>query len=192
MQTQVEDLYGTIVGEGSTLGNLLAKIPGLRGYMERSRRREADQLLRDTISARLEQIRLQLSGVHQELGRNISQGIIFAEDLGRADNLLMGLIGKIKDAPQGYAGFFDAVKVKEEDLAQIYAFDEQMLNTTDQIGADVAALEKATYDSGDIGAALRELTADLRLGNETFSARQEVLSGVRDGESVESSESLKE
>jgi hypothetical protein len=179
MDKQVEDLYGMIVEEGSTLGNLLAKIPGLKGYMERSRRREADQLLRETISARLDQARLQLSGVHQELGRNISQGIMFAEDLGRADNLLMGLSGKIKDAPQGYAGFFDAVKVEAEDLARIYAFDEQMLNTTDQIAADTAALEKATYDGGDVGSALRELTNDLRLGNELFSSRQEVLSGIQ-------------
>jgi hypothetical protein len=186
MNKQVEDLYEMIVGEGSTLGNLLAKIPGLRGYMERSRRREADQLLRETISARLEQVRLQLSGVHQELGRNISQGIRFAESLGRADNLLMGLIGKIKDAPQGYAGFFDAVKVEAEDLARIYAFDEQMLNTADQIAADVSALEKATYDGGDIGAALQELTSDLRLGNETFNARQEILSGVGETEEVTS------
>jgi hypothetical protein len=179
MDKQVEDLYGMIVEEGSTLGNLLAKVPGLRGYMERSRRREADQLLRETISDRLDQVRLQLSGVHQELGRNISQGIVFAEDLGRADILLMGLIGKIKDAPQGYAGFFDAVKVDTEDLARIYAFDEQMLNTADQIAVDVAALEKAVYDGGDIRSALRGLTADLRLGHETFGGRQEVLSGIR-------------
>jgi hypothetical protein len=136
-------------------------------------------LLRDTISARLDQVRLQLSGVHQELGRNISQGIVFAEDLGRADILLMGLIGKIKDAPQGYAGFFDAVKVDTEDLARVYAFDEQMLNTTDQIAADVAALEKAVYDGGDIRSALQELTADLRLGHETFGGRQEVLAGIQ-------------
>ena len=85
----------------------------------RIHRREADQLLRETLSDRLEESRLQLSSVHQELSGDIVKAIDFAESLGRADTRLMGLIGKIKDAPQGYAGFFDAVKIKEDDWVGI-------------------------------------------------------------------------
>ena len=178
MKKDIGDLYETIVGESTSLGDLLSKIPGLSGYMERGRRREADQILRETIAGRLEQVRLQLSGVHRELSRDIVLAMNYAEDLGRADSQLMGLIGKIKDAPQGYAGFFDAIKVKEEDLARLYAFDEQMLNSVDQIAADSSALEKAVGDKGDIDGALRELTDDLRYANETFNGRNEVLSGI--------------
>ena len=156
------DMYDKIEEESSGLGNLLAKIPGFSGYMERSRRREADQLLRETLSARLEESRLQLSSVHQELGRDIIKAIDFAEPLGRADTRLMGLIGKIRDAPQGYAGFFDAVKVKEDDLAEIYAFDESMLAYCDQVSVDVSALEQATADDEDVGGAIRILDGTLR------------------------------
>jgi len=174
----VPDMFDKIEEESSGLGKLLAKIPGFGGYMERSRRREADQILRETIAARLEESRLQLSTVHQELGRDIIKAIDFAEPLGRADTRLMGLIGKVKDAPQGYAGFFDAVKVKEDDLAEIYSFDESMLAYSDQVAVDIAALEEATTDDEDIGGAIRTLDQTLREANTAFGQRQELLSGI--------------
>jgi hypothetical protein len=105
MKSQVSDLYGKIQGESTGLGKLLEKIPGLDGYLEKGRRREADQLLRDTISARLEQARMDLGNVQAELGRDIVKAMDHAEPLGRVDTGLRGLAGKIKDAPQGYAGF---------------------------------------------------------------------------------------
>lgn len=178
MKEQVFDLYEKIKGESTGLGNLLSKIPGLDGYMERGRRREADQILRQTIASRLEEIRLELSRVHRELSRDIVNAIYHAEPLGRADTALMGLIGKINDAPQGYAGFFDAIKVKEDDLARVYAFDESMLNHVDQIDASVAALEKASRENGDVEAAIRVLDQALQAANSTFNSRNEVLMGV--------------
>lgn len=179
MKEQVSDIYEKIAGEEATsLGKLLSKIPGLSGYMERGRRRDADQILRDTITKRLEEVRLRLSNVHHELSRNIGLAMQYAEDLGRADNRLMGLIGKIKDAPQGYAGFFDAIKVKEEDLARLYVFDEQMLNNVDQLSNDVDVLNGAVAQGANIGEALRQLNTDLASANEIFNSRSEVLMGI--------------
>lgn len=176
--SSVPDMYQTIEDESTILGRLASKIPGFSGYMERSRRREADQMLRDTIAARLEQTRLQLSNVHQELSRDIIKAIDHAEPLGRADSRLMGLIGKIKDAPQGYSGFFDAVKVKEQDLARLYKFDEQMLAYAEEIAADVNALQQALNEDGDIQPKVRDLDASIQEANNAFSARHEILTGV--------------
>lgn len=178
MKEIVSDLYDKIQGESSGLGNLLSKIPGIDGYMERSRRRKADQILRTTIAARLEEIRLKFSTVHQELSRDILMAIDHAEPLGRVDTRFNALIGKIKDAPVGYAGFFDAVKVKEEDLARIYAFDNAMLNHVEQIEASTAVLNKAASDGGDVGAAIRELDGALQAANTSFNSRDEVIQGI--------------
>lgn len=178
MKGQVSDLYDKIQGESSGLGKLLEKIPGLSGYMEKGRRREADQMLRETISARLEQSRIQLGSIQAELSRDIVKAMDHAEALGRADTGLRGLAGKIKDAPQGYAGFFDAVKVKEDDLARIYAFDENMLNAADQIQADIDALAKAVRDNGDIGSAIRVLDGTVQEANRTWASRDEVILGI--------------
>jgi hypothetical protein len=177
-ESPIPDMYDKIEGESSFLGDLASKIPGFDGYMERSRRREADQLIRSTIASRLEESRLQLSSVHQELGRDIVRAVDYAEALGRADTKLMGLIGKIKDAPEGYAGFFDAVKVQEDDLARVYAFDESMMAYADQIEADINALEKAVREEGDLDERIRVLDSTLREANSAFNSRQEVLSGI--------------
>jgi hypothetical protein len=177
-KTSVPDMHDKIEGESTELGDLASLIPGFSGYLERSRRREADQILRETISSRLEQSRLKFSNVQQDVSNDIQKAIEYAEALGRADTRLMGLIGKVKDAPQGYAGFFDAVKVKEDDLARIYAFDESMLGYCDEIDADVDALEKAMLDEGDIATGIRDLDTTLREAIGAFSSRQELLSGV--------------
>jgi hypothetical protein len=170
LKNDVGDLYSQIAGEESTaLGDLLAKIPGLSGYMERGRRREADSILRDTIVGRLEQVRLQLSDVHHA---------DYAEELGRAETRLMSLMGKIKDAPVGYAGYFDAIKVKEEDLARIYAFDNEMLVHVDQIMADVDTLQSAVNRGAQIEAAIAQLNKDVALANDTFTGRTEVMRGI--------------
>ncbi len=178
-KNNVGDLYAQIAGEESTaLGDLLAKIPGLAGYMERGRRREADQILRETIVGRLELLRLRLSDVHYTLSRDIIMAMEYAEALGRAETRLMGLMGKIKDAPQGYAGFFDAIKVKEEDLARLYLFDSEMLGFVDQLAVDIDTLETAVSQGAQIDGAISQLTGDLALANETFAARTEVMRGI--------------
>ena len=178
MKGQISDLYDQMTGEQSGLEKLLNKIPGLSGYMEKGRRREADELLRRTISGRLEEARLQLGAVSEELGRDIILAITHAEPLGKIDTRLMGLIGKINDAPQGYAGFFDSVKVKEDDLVRIYVFDESMMNHADDIAAGVAALEKAVQDSSEVEGAIRHLDDLVREANTQFSSRDEVIKGI--------------
>jgi hypothetical protein len=73
MKGQISDLYDQISGGQSGLEQLLSKIPGLSGYMEKGRRREADELLRQTVASRLEEARLQLGAVSAELGRELSK-----------------------------------------------------------------------------------------------------------------------
>lgn len=176
--SSVGDMYEKIEDESTLLGRLARKVPGFGGYVERSRRRQADQLLRDTVAARLEQTRLRLSNVHQDLSRDIDKAIDYAETLGRADSRLMGLIGKIKDAPQGYSGFFDAVKIDEDDLARLYTFDERMVSHAEEIAANVTALQEAVAQDGDIDGKIRQLDASIQDANHAFSARQEILSGA--------------
>lgn len=179
MSDDVQDMYEQVTDERRLLGKLMNLIPGFRGYMEKKARREADQLLRETISARLEQSRLDLASVQHTLSRDIVTGIQYAEAIGRADNQLMGLVGKIKDAPQGYAGFFDAIKVDEDDLARIYAFDNEMLDHAIQISADIATLNKAVNDGAYIDAAIITLNENLQAANRAFDGRQEIISQVR-------------
>jgi hypothetical protein len=46
----MSDLFERITSQQDVIKKLFAKIPGFKGYVERVDRRNADQLLRDTIS----------------------------------------------------------------------------------------------------------------------------------------------
>lgn len=172
------DLFDKITDESTFLGKVASKIPGFSGYVERSRRREADQLLRETIAKQLEQARVRLSGVHQELSRDIIKAMDHAEPLGEVDTRLMGLANKIKDAPQGYAGFFDAIKVEAEDLARLYEFDATMMDYVDRVEEGVDALEQAVTDDADIAGSIRQLNKVAVEANQAFGSRDEVMKGI--------------
>lgn len=172
------DMYDKVQEDTNWLEGLMRKIPGFKGYLEMRDRREADQLVRETIAARLEEVRLQFSQAHEELSRDIIKAIDYAEPLGRIDNRLMGLIGKIKDAPEGYSGFFDAVKVNAEELEAIYQFDSNMMLHADAIATSVDALLKSIRDDGDIHASIRTLDETLQTANNTFASRQDIMSGT--------------
>ncbi len=173
------DMFDKISDESTFLGRLASKIPGFSGYIERSRRREADQLLREGISARLDAVRLELGNIQARLSRDIVLAIDFAEPLGQLDTKIMGLSGKVKDAPVGYAGFFDAVKVDEDDLANLYAFDESLLGYVDAMAAHTETLAAATR-GGNFGAALDEFDEVASQAVHTFNARQGLLAGYNE------------
>lgn len=178
--SSMKDAFDRVTEDKGFLGNILDKIPGFSGYRERGSRRDADQLLRSSISDRLKAVRLELANVQQELSSDIIKAIDFAEPIGAIDTRLQGLIGKVKDAPVGYAGLFDAVKVKEEDLARVYEFDAGMLVYCDELAAEVAALGTSVREDGDVKAAVRALGDTVQQATHTFNARQEVLSGLNE------------
>ncbi|MEM7803222.1 MAG: hypothetical protein AAF633_28790, partial [Chloroflexota bacterium] len=95
--------------------------------------------------------------------------------LGRVDNRLMGLISKIKDAPQGYSSFFNAVKVDSDVLDQLYNFDFSMIAHAEEIKTQVDGLKSAVDLDADIQAAIRSLDQAILAANDTFISRNEIL-----------------
>ncbi len=177
-ETLGPDAHDNIQEDLNWLEALARKIPGFKGYLNKRDRREADQMLRETLAGRFNEVRLQFGRIQETLSADIIKAIDFSEPFGRVDNRLMGLIGKIKDAPQGYAGFFDATKVDEERLNELYQFDRQMMAHGEQIALDVQALAAAVDDDGDINAALRALDKAVRAANDAFAARNDLMKGM--------------
>ena len=176
--SSVGDMFDKITDEQTFLGKIASKIPGFSGYREREQRRDADQLLRSAIARDIDALRLSLGNVQQDLNRDILKSIEHADSLGTVDTRLMGLAKKLRAAPVGYAGLFDPVKIKEEDLAQIYNFDNSMINYVAAAEKQISALEAAVTEDGDIAGSVRALDITLRDANEAFNQRQDLLSGT--------------
>ncbi len=164
--------------EKGAFARLLDRIPGIRGYVAKNERREADEALRAAIGRKLEAARLQLSNVHQQLAQNIVLAMEYAERLGRVDTNLRGLAGKIVDAPAGYTGFLARHTIDEADLEYIYAFDAQFFDYAETITERITSLEEIVNAGGDIGGAITDLNAAVQQVASAFAERQEILAGM--------------
>lgn len=160
------------------LERLMRKIPGFSGYLDKKERRESDRELREALASKLDEVRLALGGISETLSADIVLAIDHAEPLGRVDNRLMGLIGKIKDAPSGYSSFFDANQINESDLDRVYIFDGAMLAYVDEANDQVKALLQAVDERTHIAATIRELDSVLKDANSEFASRNEIIKGM--------------
>lgn len=167
------DLRETVESALGGLESLIKKIPGYKGYKDKELRREADKLLRGQIADQLDDQRRRLVALQN---RAISQAQIeYLDDLERAAIKLQLLIDRVKTASYGYAGLFDALKVKEEQLDMLYEFDARMLASVNVIAADVDQVESAIAAREGVNEAIAELTDTAEQANRTFGHRHEAI-----------------
>ncbi|MGA2111482.1 MAG: hypothetical protein ABSG98_04950 [Anaerolineales bacterium] len=161
-------------GRGS-LEKIAAAIPGFSGYMERATRRDADRLLRQTVAAGFEQQWSRVSEIQRQLAA--SKLIELVGSLEAAALKLRILTDRIRTASYGYAGFFDIIKINEAQLAQLYQFDNSLLDLVKQVTAAVDNVESSVGSDG-LPAAIRNLTGLAQTGVDTFAGRSEVLTSA--------------
>ena len=135
----MDDLFDRVTSEQDIFKKLLSKIPGFKGYIERTNRRSSDKLLRDLIADRFEEAVEGDSALQRQL---ISDGAIeYVDDLEGAAIKLRQFIDRVRNAAYGYAAFFDAVKVDEEKLANVYQYDLGMLNMVEEVKSSIENVE---------------------------------------------------
>ncbi|MEW6336942.1 MAG: hypothetical protein ACOY3Y_16725 [Acidobacteriota bacterium] len=143
----MSDAIDTVREARNLLERIAAKLPGFRGYLERELRRETDQSLREGLAGRLDACRDRVSGYTR--GLSLGSG----GELQRARALDLALDAAavaLRHAGSGYAGYFDAFKVGEEQLAELYHHDLGLVESVEAIEAVSAAL-------GERGEALSHL-----------------------------------
>ena len=169
------DMRDVVAGGMSGLEKLAAKIPGYRGYKEKEVRREADKLLRDHIYRVLAEQRRRIEDIQADLG--VAQ-IEAVEALGKARRRLQTLADTVRTASYGYAGLFDAVKVKEDQLDALYDFDDQLLAQSESIGEAVDSLQAALDRDEGVSSAISELTETITRLRDVYNRRRDVLTGM--------------
>jgi hypothetical protein len=125
------DLTSQIKDQRGGFAKLLSKIPGFKGYMEKETRRDADKIVRDMAAAKFTDQLDRLTELQNDLLSN--GGFEFVDDVEQSAVKLRTFIDRVKTAPRGYAGLFDAVQVKEDQLDQLYNFDNQLLSEADNL-----------------------------------------------------------
>ncbi|HEY86288.1 MAG TPA: hypothetical protein G4N96_14375 [Chloroflexi bacterium] len=170
------DLRNVVEDAMGGFESMAKKIPGYSGYKEKEQRREADALLREHLARELETQWARSNDLRSQMliGPAMSQ----LDDMGKASRRLQTLIDKIKAAAQGYAGFFDAVKVKEDQLDALYEFDNDMLLRVDDIADAIDAVQAALDSEENVAPSARRLNTVISELLTLFDKRKDVVTGL--------------
>jgi hypothetical protein len=172
MSDQKDKIYGKVSADQDPFKKILSKVPGFSGYIERQARRDSDKLLRETIFNRFRELESHVSGLQRDF---IARGEIkYVGDLEATSIKLRTFADRIRTATRGYSSLFEAVKINEEELAQLYEYDAALLDRVDEIGRAIDNVEAAIGTDG-LPAALRSLETSARNAIEAFDRREEVV-----------------
>lgn len=173
------DFFQKITENQGSVEDLVRKIPGFSGYLEKEDRRNADRLLREQLVRIFEEQLGDFTRLQNELVN--SGGIMHMERVQTIDTKMRTFIDRIESAAQGYAGLFDAIKVKEDALARLYAFDQALLSYQDQFNAGLGEFEGAMGTDAMVSV-LRQLDDIVTEANNTFKQRVEAMQGLQSEE----------
>ena len=170
----MSDLFEKVTGDQDIFKKILSKVPGFSGYIERQNRRASDKLLRETVANHFQEQWQRISSLQKDLIRQ--GGIEYVADMESAAIKLRQFIDRIRTASYGYSGLFDAVKINEAELAQVYQYDLTLLQSVDEVSKAVDNLEAALGTDG-LPAAIRQLTTLAQQAVVAFNKRAEVMIG---------------
>lgn len=170
-----DQISGKVTSDMDPFKQILAKIPGFGGYMERQSRRDSDKLLRETIARRVDEQGQRVSALQRDFINN-SQ-IAFVDDIEAAAIKLRTFSDRIRRASRGYSGLFDAVKINEAELAQLYQYDAAMLELVDEVERAIDNVEMSVGSDG-LDASIRNLVSKARQLDVVFDRREEVIFSI--------------
>jgi hypothetical protein len=168
----MSDILGKVTADQDFFKKILAKIPGFKGYIERGDRRMSDKILREKITDEFETHYQRVSSLQRDL---ISQGELqYIDDLEASALKLRQFIDRVRTASYGYAGLFDAIKIKQDELDQVYQYDYALLELSDEVRGAVDNVETSIGTEG-LEAALRHLQTVSQQCVNAFNKRSEVM-----------------
>jgi hypothetical protein len=171
----MSDFYKRITEMQGSVEGIVRKVPGFKGYFEKQDRRAADKLLRDKLVRDFEAQLAEFSRLQVRL--TDGGGIKYMSRIQSIDTRLRTLIDKIQSAPQGYSGVFDAVKISEDTLKSVYAFDNGLLVYQDQLAIGLKSFADV-IGTDQVSGVIEQLDAVVTELNNTFAKRVDAMLGL--------------
>jgi len=101
----------------------------------------------------------------------------FVDDLGSAVTQLQTFADRVRLASYGYAGLFDAVKIREAELEQMYNFDAALFEYVDRLDTANDRLREVISSGEGLAETIRIVLDICREANSTFDEREHVILG---------------
>lgn len=176
--SEKNDVYSDVKGQMRLSERIAAFVPGFHGYKEKEIRRESDRLIRNHLYLKLSTAKTDLRDISQKLSDRRYFDVL--TDMDRLLAKMDRVVEKVNHASYGYTGFFDAVKVKEENLDNMTNFDNKLIDgvTALQTEIDVFKADLASGQTSNLKTRVQNVTDKLESFENTFDQRKEVILGV--------------
>ena len=172
------DTLSKVQSQMSLPERIASFVPGFRGYKEKELRRESDRLIRNHLYMKLSLEKNDLREIEQKIADRRYFDVL--TDMDRLLAKMDRVVEKVNHAPYGYSGFFDAVKVKEQNLDNMIAFDSKLIDGINALTTEVDAFKSdlASGATANLKTRVQNVTDKLESLENTFDQRNEVISGV--------------
>ena len=175
---QKNNVLSNVQGQMRLSERIAAFIPGFRGYKEKEIRRESDRLLRNHLYLKLSTEKNDLREISQKIADRRYFDVM--TDMDRVLAKMDRVAEKVNHASYGYSGFFDAVKVKEDNLDNMIAFDNKLVDSVNALASQIDAFKAdlASGNTSNMKTDVQNVTVKLESLEDTFDQRNEVIMGV--------------
>jgi uncharacterized coiled-coil protein SlyX len=176
--TQKSDVLSNVQGQMRLSERIAAFVPGFRGYKEKEIRRESDKLIRNHLTMKLSIAKTSLRELNQKLADRRYMDVL--TDMDRLSAKMDRVVEKVNHASYGYSGFFDAVKVREQNLDDMIAFDSKLIDGVNAVNTEIDAFKSdlTAGNTSNLKAHVDGITDKLETFENTFDQRNDVIMGV--------------
>ena len=173
-----KDVYAQAKSQMRLSERIAAALPGFRGYKEKELRRESDKLVRNNLYLKLTKDKDNVKSISQKIADKRYMDVL--TDIDRLNAKMDRITEKINHASYGYAGFYDIVKVKEENLDRMITFDNQLLDEVNALTASIEDLKTQLLSNNfaNLKDKIQTIADKFELLEDTFDKREQIMLGV--------------
>lgn len=171
------DLYNQIMSQKGSFESLVMKIPGFKGYQEKQARRTADRLLRDHLTGEIDKL-IKCFGRLQNKLLDGGKGLSYMSRAREVKSKMEGYHDKVQTAAPKYSGMWAQIKITEEHLDSIYAFDEAQFRFLLQFEAALDGLDTAIGGGEGIEDSLEKVYDVAANASDAFDLRDDMILNI--------------
>jgi hypothetical protein len=173
-----KDVYAQAKSQMRLSERIAAALPGFRGYKEKELRRESDKLVRNNLYLKLTKDKENIKSISQKIADKRYMDVL--TDMDRLSAKMDRITEKINHASYGYAGFYDIVKIKEENLDRMITFDNQLLDEVNALSTSIEDLkiQLLSNNFANLKDKIQTIADKFELLEDTFDKREQVMIGV--------------
>lgn len=166
------ELYNQIMSQKGSFENLVMKIPGFKGYQEKQARRTADRLLREHLANEIN-AHIKAFGRLQNKLLDGGKGLRYMARAREVQAQIQMYHDKVETAAPKYSGMWSQVKVDNDALDRIYAFDEAQFRFLTQLDAAIAGMEAAVQSGEGVEDAMDTVFDTASTASDAFDLRDD-------------------